>query len=209
MDCDDSRQYLRMNISYETEIHDIYNPNFSDIESIMGSDEDSRISIDNEDKMNAKNDPLFDGQSIEEIKIYSDYSNCLEPEDKLDDFNIPLLSSPIDLKINNFVSSESPRVRVESKNKKIDEGPSMDHTNQMSSTMPSFNFSFKHKNPKTDGISLLYNSRKLDQLSKEFYKSKNEQNMFDSIAEKFKIPEEQSENRWVYVCNWKASFELA
>jgi hypothetical protein len=25
--------------------------------------------------------------------------------------------------------------------------------------------------------------------------------MFDSIAEKFKIPEEQSENRWVYVCN--------
>lgn len=78
---EDSLCYLRANISYETEVHNIYSPKFSDTE-ISNDSEVSRISIDNEDKMNAKNDPLFDAHSIEEIKIYSYIDNVTE-QDKL------------------------------------------------------------------------------------------------------------------------------
>ena len=62
------RQLLVMNISFETEEHNIYDPHFdSDSELDKNAEDWSNISIDNEDKMHAKLDPLFDAQSIEEI----------------------------------------------------------------------------------------------------------------------------------------------
>ena len=66
----------------------------------------------------------------------------------------------------------------------------MDNTHQMSTTMPSFNFSLKNKNSKNDWTSMVQNSRKNDQNSREIFKSKNEQNTFDSLGGKSKIPEE-------------------
>lgn len=76
-----NRRFIQKDISYETEVHNIYDPKFdSESEESNHSGDVSRISIDNEDKMNAKMAPLFDAQSIEEIKIYSEYSNCLENE---------------------------------------------------------------------------------------------------------------------------------
>lgn len=74
----------------------------------------------------------------------------------------------------------------------MDEGQSIDNTNQMSTTLPSF--SFKNKTMRTDGTSLLHNSKRLDQTGKEYLKSKNDQNTFDSLGSKYKIPEEDNED---------------
>jgi hypothetical protein len=179
-----------MNISYETEVFNIYDPKFSDAEFSGDSDEWSRISIDNEDEMNAKNDPLFDAHSIEEIKIYSDYSRGIALEDN--EIELEVHASPIEPKVSNFVESKSPKVKVECQQKMNEDGISIDKSHQMSTTMPSFNFSFKNK--KNEGMSLLYNSRKYDQTSKDAHKSKYEQCTIDSIYDKFKIPEECSDN---------------
>lgn len=70
----------------------------------------------------------------------------------------------------------------------------MDNTHQMSTTMPSFNLSFKGKTGKHEGISLLINSRKHDQTSNELMKSKNDNNLFDSLVPKYRIPEDPLEN---------------
>ena len=87
-------------------------------------------------------DPLFDAHSIEEIKIYSDYNNRFDPPE---DTKLPL-SSPNDKGGNPSINLGSSRVLIDMKTKKTDELPSMDNTNPMSSTMPSF--SFKNKNTK-------------------------------------------------------------
>lgn len=188
--CDNTRQYFRMNISYETEIFNIYDPKFSDTEISEDSDEGSRISIDNQDKMNAKNDPLFDAHSIEEIKIYSDYNLGITSEEN--EVVLQHETSPIETKINNFMASESPKLKIKCLPKMNEDGFSVDKSHQMSTTMPSFNFSFNNK--KKEGMSLLYNSRNIDQISKDVQKSKYEQFTIDSICEKFKIPEKCSDN---------------
>ena len=136
--------------------------------------------------MNAKKDPLFDAHSIEEIKIYSDYNKCMEPpeEKNFRDF----MNSPMEANLNQPIVWESPKIRLDVKFKAWEEGPSMDNTNQMlSSTLPSF--SFKNKTAKSDNQSLmLFNSRKLDQNSKD----KNE-NTFDSTMTKFRITNEHGD----------------
>jgi hypothetical protein len=182
---------MRMNISYDSEIHNIYSPKFS---SFMSEDSDvSRISIDQVDRINAKNDPLFDGQSIEEIQIYSDYHQMADTEQMSVERHGLFSNSPIDNRMMLPIQSESPRVRLDLQFKRNEDMPSIDNTHHMSTTMPSVNFSFKNKSSKPDGLSFLHNSRKYD-LSKELIKSKNEQNTFDTFNEKCRIPEETDRN---------------
>ena len=180
---DDTRKAILFNTSFETAVFDIYNPDYSS-SSMRSSAENSewcsQISIGIEDKMNAKMDPLFDVHSIEEIKIYSDYNNRFDPpeETKLS------LNSPND-KWNPSMILGSPRVLIDMKAKKIDELPSMDNTNPMSSTMPSF--SFRNKNVKCINQSLVYISKRLDQNSKEMNKYET---IFQNKDGSIKIPEE-------------------
>ena len=183
-----NNRFLKLDISFETEIHNIYNPHFdSESEESNHSGDVSRISIDNEDKMNAKMDPLFDGQSIEEIKIYSDYNNLLVNDHEWMDPNMQSLLSP-KFNISYPVHWESPQIKLDVKFKRIEEGQSIDNTNQNCSTIPSFNFSFKNRNSKMDWTSFLQNSKRQDQNSKDFLRFKNDQNTFDSTG--LKIPEE-------------------
>ena len=187
-----NKRFLRLDVSYETEIHNIYDPKFdSEIDESNNSNDVSRISIDNEDKMNAKMDPLFDGQSIEEIKIYSDYSNWLENDGEWMDTNLQSSLSP-KFNISYPINCESPQIKLDSKFKRIEEGQSIDNTNQNWSTIPSFNFSFKNKNSKMDWTSFLQNSKRQEQNSKEFIRYKNDQFIFDSAV--LKIPEEGNDH---------------
>jgi hypothetical protein len=176
-----------MNISFETEEHNIYSPNFT---SFISEDyEGSMISIDNTDKMNAKNDPLFDVHSIEEIKIYSEYHQVAEVEQMSVERQDLFSNSYIDNKLISPMQCESSRMKLDVQLKRNEDMPSMDNNNHMSTTMPSINFSFKNKNSKPDGLSFVQSSRKYD-LSKDLIKSKNEQNTSDTFVDKFKIPEE-------------------
>jgi hypothetical protein len=180
---------MRMNISFETQEHNIYSPKFT---SFISEDyEGSRISIYNIDKMNAKNDPLFDAHSIEEIKIYSDDYQVAEVEQMSVERQYLFSNSYIDNKLMPPMQCESSRMRLDVQLKRSEDMPSMDNNNHMSTTMPSINFSFKNKNSKPDGLSFVQSSRKYD-LSKDLVKSKNEHNTFDTFVDKFKIPEESN-----------------
>lgn len=187
-----NRRFIQKEISFETEVHNIYDPKFdSESEESNHTGDVSRISIDNEDKMNAKMAPLFDAQSIEEIKIYSEYSNWLENDGEWLDNNLQSYPSP-KFNISNPIHWESPQIKFDVKFKRIEEGQSIDHTNHNCSTIPSFNFSFKNKTSKMDWTSFLQNSKRQDQNSKDFMRYKNDQNTFDSTG--LKIPEESNNN---------------
>lgn len=153
-----------MNISYESEEHNIYSPKFS---SSLSSDDRSWISIDQEDKMNAKNDPLFDAHSIEEIKIYSNYPQNSESEEISVEKDLHQTSGKAVIPP---IRCESPHIRVDLYHRKEESG-SVDNTHYWSTTIPSFNFSFKHKNLNSEGISLLHSSRRQDLPSKEVFRS--------------------------------------
>ena len=85
-------------------------------------------------------------------------------------------------------------MRLDVKFKRIEDGNSIDNTNHVNTTMPSFNFSFKNKTTRLENLSLMYNSKKLEYNSKEVTQAKNEQNTLDSITHRMKIPEEVSDN---------------
>lgn len=170
-------------LSFETDIFNIYNPKYSSdsIVSSYHSELWSQISIDLVDKANAKRDPLFDAHSIEEIKIYSDYSNHHEP---VFDDNKMFTNSPVNA-IPPVIICDSPKIHDDSKFRKNEEGISMDNTNAMSSTMPSF--SFKSKNIIQSNQSLLHNSKRLEQNSKDINRYEN---TFDTQTSQVWIPEE-------------------
>jgi len=174
-ECDNTQQYFRMNVSYETEVHNIFDPQFSDTQPSEWDEGCSAISLEEESKI----DP----------RIYSGYS-----ED--DDIDFETSAAIDEVKQDNFMPVESPLPVIhELKGNRIDEAPSIDNTQQMSTTLPSFNFSFEHnKGIKNEGMSLLYNSRKYEQPSKDLPMTKFEQNTIDSLETKLKIPEESTEN---------------
>lgn len=177
-----------MNMSFDSEEHNIYSPKFS---SPFNSEGESIISIDQVDEMNAKNDPLFDAYSIEEIKIYSNYPQIVELDQSSTERKEISLIAPRIYKDPNPIYWEPPHIKINFQNKKDEEvGGSLDNTHQMSSTMPSFNFSFKNKNYKNEGISQMNNSQKNEQINEEMFKSKIEKNTFESLGEKSQIPKE-------------------
>ncbi|CAI2384348.1 unnamed protein product [Moneuplotes crassus] len=166
--CDNSMQELRMNLSYESEEHNIYSPKFS---SSLSSDEKSSISIDQQDEMNAKNDPLFDAHSIEEIKIYSNYPQNVESEANSIEKD---LSQAPGKAVAPPIRCESPHIRVDLFPKKEESG-SVDNTYYCSTTIPSFNFSFKYKNLNSEGMSLLHSSRRQELPSTLQEKTRSEE----------------------------------